>query len=351
MATYRRGSSGDGVRNLQMQLNQNGANITVDGIYGSATENAVRNYQRQKGLSVDGIAGNQTLSALSGGGASSAPAASAPKSAAQQLAEFTATQPKAYQSNYQSQIDALLQQIQNREPFQYDFASDPLYQQYAQRYQDQGKLAMQDTMGQAASLTGGYGNSYAQSVGQQQYNQYLKGLNDVIPDLRDSAYQMYENEGDDMERRLALYRQQEGDDYDRYMDAYNQWQNERNYLYQLAQDEEEKRRWEAEYALSQQAARSSGGGGSGGSGRRSSGSSGGGGNSGLSSSALNAFADNLEANVKSKTTYDAMRNYYTSQIASNSNLSQTQKNELMAYFQSNVRSWYNAMKAARRKKM
>lgn len=254
MANYRIGSRGSDVEELQRLLNQNGANLTVDGIYGRGTDTAVRNYQRSKGLSVDGIAGANTFASLRGtSGTGSAPV----QTAAQKLSAFDATKPQAYQSNYQDQINALLNQIQNRPKFSYDFASDPLYNQYAQRYQQLGKMAMEDTMGQSAALTGGYGNSYAQTAGQQQYNQYMQGLNDVIPELRNSAYQMYNDEGDDMARRLSLYQQQEDTDYGRYMDAYNQWQNERNYLYQLAQDEEEKRRWEAEYALSQQRARAS----------------------------------------------------------------------------------------------
>lgn len=255
MANYRIGSRGSEVEELQRLLNQNGANLTVDGIFGRGTDTAVRSYQRSKGLSVDGIAGANTFASLRGtSGTGSAPV----QTAAQKLSAFDATKPQAYQSNYQDQINALLNQIQNRPKFNYDLASDPLYNQYAQRYQQLGKMAMEDTMGQSAALTGGYGNSYAQTAGQQQYNQYMQGLNDVIPELRNSAYQMYNDEGDDMARRLSLYQQQEGTDYDRYMDAYNQWQNERNYLYQLAQDEEEKRRWEAEYALSkQQAARAS----------------------------------------------------------------------------------------------
>lgn len=255
MANYRIGSRGSEVEELQRLLNQNGANLTVDGIFGRGTDTAVRSYQRSKGLSVDGIAGANTFASLRGtSGTGGAPV----QTAAQKLSAFDATKPQAYQSNYQDQINALLNQIQNRPKFSYDFASDPLYNQYAQRYQQLGKMAMEDTMGQSAALTGGYGNSYAQTAGQQQYNQYMQGLNDVIPELRNSAYQMYSDEGNDMARRLSLYQQQEDADYGRYMDAYNQWQNERNYLYQLAKDEEEKRRWEAEYALSQkQAARAS----------------------------------------------------------------------------------------------
>ena len=57
--------------------------------------------------------------------------------------------------------DEALQAYLNREDFQYDVNADALYQQYKDRYVELGKDAMEDTMGQAAALTGGYGSSYA----------------------------------------------------------------------------------------------------------------------------------------------------------------------------------------------
>ena len=60
-----------------------------------------------------------------------------------------------YNSKYQQQIDALLDQVAGRGSFNYDVGSDPLYQAYKNQYVQGGRLAMQDTMGQAAALTGG----------------------------------------------------------------------------------------------------------------------------------------------------------------------------------------------------
>ncbi|MEL6137527.1 MAG: peptidoglycan-binding protein [Cyanobacteria bacterium J06628_6] len=60
----RRGSRGDRVLELQRALNRNGARISEDGVYGAVTEQAVINYQRQRGLRADGIAGAETLNAL-----------------------------------------------------------------------------------------------------------------------------------------------------------------------------------------------------------------------------------------------------------------------------------------------
>ena len=62
---YKRGSSGDTVREIQTRLKNWGYyNGAVDGVYGSGTEEAVRLFQRKNGLSVDGQVGNQTLAAL-----------------------------------------------------------------------------------------------------------------------------------------------------------------------------------------------------------------------------------------------------------------------------------------------
>lgn len=55
----KKGSSGADVVRLQQLLG-----ISADGIYGSGTENAVKNFQASKGLTADGIAGDQTLTAL-----------------------------------------------------------------------------------------------------------------------------------------------------------------------------------------------------------------------------------------------------------------------------------------------
>jgi hypothetical protein len=53
-----------GVKDLQRVLNRFGFNLTVDGVLGSRTEAAIREFQERKGLVVDGIAGPKTRQAL-----------------------------------------------------------------------------------------------------------------------------------------------------------------------------------------------------------------------------------------------------------------------------------------------
>ena len=97
---------------------------------------------------------------------------------------------------YIDQLNAIYNQIMNRGAFNYDMANDPFYQQYAQQYTQLGKQAMRDTQAQSASLTGGYGNSWAASAGSQAYQGYLDQLNSMAPEFYDRAYQQWLGEGD-----------------------------------------------------------------------------------------------------------------------------------------------------------
>lgn len=59
MTLYKRGSRGDMVRQIQKALH-----LLADGIFGSQTEEAVKNFQMMNGLKVDGIVGPATLAKL-----------------------------------------------------------------------------------------------------------------------------------------------------------------------------------------------------------------------------------------------------------------------------------------------
>lgn len=128
-----------------------------------------------------------------------------------------------YGSQYDAQIKNLYEQIMGRGPFKYDQKTDPLYQQYVQDYTTQGKMAMRDTMGQAAALTGGYGSSYGQTVGQQQYDQYLQRMADILPQTYGMALDAYNAEGNRLNQNLETTTNLERSDYDKYLDTLNQY--------------------------------------------------------------------------------------------------------------------------------
>jgi len=188
-----------------------------------------------------------------------------------QLDNALTQKPADYKSGYAQQLDSLYKQITNlsrpaemeslygqitnRKPFAYDLNGDMLYQQYKNQYQNLGQRAMRDTMGQAAALTGGYGNTYAQNVGQQAYNQYLTQLNDKIPELyqlarsnydteTDNLYKMYQLASDrydadktDLYQQYSLTKDRDDTDYSRWADQLASWRDDVNLYNSLFQNE------------------------------------------------------------------------------------------------------------------
>lgn len=259
MATYKNGSSGTEVKKLQQSLIDAGYNVGssgADGIYGSNTAAAVKKYQQDNGLTVDGIAGEQTLGKLygtSGAQTSNVPQQKTPQQTAPQQAQVATPkyptntydpvsdaayqqalsalqnaqkQMPTYAGTYDQQLQDVYNQIVGRDKFSYDMNADALYQQYADQYKLGGEMAMMDTIGQASALTGGYGNSYAQMVGQQTYQGYLQKLNEVMPELYGMALDQYNAEGDRLYDQYAMLGDMADDEYGKYQDSLNDyWQN------------------------------------------------------------------------------------------------------------------------------
>ena len=112
----------------------------------------------------------------------------------------------SYNFNYgrQNEYNAAMDAILNRKKFSYDLNGDALYQQYKDNYINQGKMAMMDTMGQASAMTGGYGNSYAATVGNQAYQASIQNLNNIVPELYKLALDSYNAEGDRLAGNLNV---------------------------------------------------------------------------------------------------------------------------------------------------
>lgn len=152
-----------------------------------------------------------------------------------------------YTSRYQDLIDQVSGQILNRPEFTYDPESDPLYRQYREQYTQAGERAMEDTLGQVSARTGGLASSYATTASQQAYNQYMGALADKVPELRQLAYEMYRQEGDDLTSRLNMLLALEQGDYGRYQDLLNQYNADRNFSYGAYRDQVSDQRYDQEW--------------------------------------------------------------------------------------------------------
>lgn len=199
----------------------------------------------------------------------------------QALKNLQNNKPGEYQSQYADSIQQQLDKLLNGEKFSYNFNADPLYQQYKDQYMQKGQLAMVNTMGQAAAMTGGYGSSYATTAGNQAYQQYLTGLNDVIPELYNAAYNRYRAEIGDTKDLLGIYQSLDQTDYGRYRDTvsdyytdlglatdrYNNerqwdygqyrdkvsdWESDRTYGYTKDQDALAQSNWEKQFQYQQE---------------------------------------------------------------------------------------------------
>jgi len=135
-----------------------------------------------------------------------------------------------YSNTYGAQVKDLQAQLTGRSPFTYSIDKDALFRQYRDRYQSLGHRAMEDTMGRAQSMTGGYGNSYAQTVGQQSYQSYLGQLSEVTPRLYEQALERYMQEGRDLQSRYDAAKAMEQEEYSRHQDALDAYRRDLSFL-------------------------------------------------------------------------------------------------------------------------
>lgn len=246
-----RGDTGEVVKSLQEKLNGSGYGLDVDGVFGNKTYDAVLDYQKKNGLRVDGVVGDETWGHLNRMAAAAAGPSSGKQvlsgvsdetydalyqleqgytpsdevTAARQVKEsLGAMRPGEYQSAFEEQLAELYDQIAGRKGFSYDPETDAAYQSYARLYKDRGREAMEDTMGAAAGLTGGFGSTYAQMAGQQAYGKYLQQLAELMPQLEENARKRYDAEGAALEQQYGMVQKQEAQAYDRWQDEMKAWQ-------------------------------------------------------------------------------------------------------------------------------
>lgn len=163
-----------------------------------------------------------------------------------EMPEFTPFEQTEMGQSMWSGWQDLYDRLNNYEPFSYDPNTDPLYLQYADSYTRGGQRAMTDVLGQLAARTGGLASSYAGSMAQQTYDNYMADLAGKIPELQQLAYSMYV---DDYNRQAGNYDRA----YQQYADAYNRYNQDYLNEYNRYRDEVSDQQWNITNAQNQAA--------------------------------------------------------------------------------------------------
>lgn len=138
---------------------------------------------------------------------------------AQQLLQSKIEQ--GYAGTHKEALNTLLNDFMNREDFEYDVDKDQMFQQALASAMNSGKSAMQDTMGQAAALTGGYGSTYATTAGNQAYNAFIEDAYNNLPEYYNMALAAYEAEGQQMLQQYNMLDAADTKEYSQWYDGIN----------------------------------------------------------------------------------------------------------------------------------
>lgn len=133
----------------------------------------------------------------------------------------------SFDYTYDSEMRALIDQILNSNLA--DWKKGDQYSALRDQYAANGEMSMADLLGQVSSRTGGLASSYAASVANQEYNDWMSKL-------EQAAREMYQQDRSDKLNSLGMLSDAYDREYGEYGDKLNQWNADRNFAYQQAQD-------------------------------------------------------------------------------------------------------------------
>ena len=133
----------------------------------------------------------------------------------------------SFDYTYDSEMRALIDQILNSNLA--DWKKGDQYSALRDQYAANGEMGMNDLLGQVSSRTGGLASSYAASVANQEYNDWMSKL-------EQAAREMYQQDRSDKLNSLGVLSDAYDREYGEYGDKLNQWNADRNFAYQQAQD-------------------------------------------------------------------------------------------------------------------
>jgi hypothetical protein len=117
-----------------------------------------------------------------------------------------------------SRMGELLDRMERFPAFSYDKDRDPSYAAYKKAYLREGERASDNTLAQAAALTGGIPSTAAVTAASQAGDTYASRLSDKLPALYENAYGRYLDEFNLFGSRLSALRLQDETNYARFLD-------------------------------------------------------------------------------------------------------------------------------------
>lgn len=145
------------------------------------------------------------------------------KSAKEAYDNAKANRPGEYKSKFENQINSLVDQIINRQKFNYNYRTDDKYAAYRKSSEEAARKAANNSMAMSARMSGGYGNSYAQNAAAQAYAEQMAGVTDKIPEFEQLAYERDRAERSDLNNNLSILDSLDSKEYARYRNDVNDY--------------------------------------------------------------------------------------------------------------------------------
>lgn len=234
------GMTGDEVKTLKQLLRGAGYALNDDDLFDEDTYKAVTDYQTANGIAPTGEISASTWAKLAGSVVNAVPEGLDTAGKVKFLEE---NRPKDYASDYTGRIDEMIRQVLSRDDFSYDPDTDPMYQKLKDEKVYLGKRAMNDAVGAASALSGGYANSFAAVAGEHAYQDYMAQLAGGMNDMYQLALSAYDAETGRMESELKALTDAEEKAYERYINDVNEYTQALEYYYKKLLDEQEQANW------------------------------------------------------------------------------------------------------------
>lgn len=144
--------------------------------------------------------------------------------------------PSGYTSPYESQINKVIEKLENKKDFSYNYESDPVFKAYYSLYQKLGNDAYERALSESALRTGGVVSSSAISAASGAKSHYNSMISEKIPELFRDAYSRYNDEYERLYDKLEALSGLDKEYYSRYRDTVDDFESDREYNYKKDKD-------------------------------------------------------------------------------------------------------------------